>query len=324
MTHPLNARLRTLTFIALALAPAIDAQTKARPSSQAIVLKTSPSKAEVAAALEQVKTTVLPRCWSSKCDKKESQRKKYLKKWQAVVSDHYVVFTNGPTASCKKYGVTLETLYERMQKELPFDDPDNLLVAYIFKDKNDYYRFSTNLSGFSYKGARATAGHATSQFYATYYSSPRDKVVYHEAAHEIVGACLKVKGVGSWFQEGMAVYFEKKMTNGRLETCRSEIKRGKYYSLEEMFALNSLLSDPKGNGRRSYNHAGALINFMMHTKEKPVAGKFEKFLQAARTQGHGYMRGAKISTRLIRDVYGLSLQEFEQLWLKHLGIKPRS
>lgn len=41
-------------------------------------------------------------------------------------------------------------------------------------------------------------------FYATYYSSPRDEVVFHEASHEIVGACLKVGGVGSWFQEGMA------------------------------------------------------------------------------------------------------------------------
>lgn len=158
-------------------------------------------------------------------------------------------------------------------------------------------------------------------FYATYYSSPRDEVVFHEASHEIVGACLKVGGVGSWFQEGMAVYFENKMTNGTVEgDIKSDIKRGNWYPLDEFFAITSLLGDPKGNGHRNYEHAGALLDFMINTKLPPVAGKFGDFLSAAR-KGYGYERGAGISARLIKTAYGLSVEEFEAVWLRHLKLK---
>ncbi|MFK7740078.1 MAG: hypothetical protein AB8H80_07110 [Planctomycetota bacterium] len=311
------------TTLAILAAPcaSIAAQGDNVPGARHIRLAPKPDKQQIAAALDHVKTTILPHCWDAKCSDSESRRRKYLKKWQAVVSDHYVVFTNGPTSTCKKYAVTLESLYDKMQKQLPFEDPDHLLVAYIFKDKDSYFRYASNVTGYSEKGARATAGHATSEFYATYFTSPRSAVVYHEAAHEIVGACLKVRGVGSWFQEGMAVYFEKKMVNQKLEGCRGEIKRGDSYPLGEFFAIQTLLSDPNGHGRRNYSHAGALLNFMIETKVAPIAGNFDKFLHAARTYGHGYARGKDVSAKLIQKVYGLTVAEFEQAWRKHLKIR---
>lgn len=299
----------------------VAAQGSDAPGVRHVVVRPDPNAEQLEEALEQVKATILPMSWDRKCDRDEARRRKYLKKWQTVVSEHYIVFTNGPKSSCKKYAVTLEKLYDAIQKELPFEDPDHLLVAYIFKDKDDYYRFTVGVTGWSEQAARATAGHALPTYYATYYESPRAPTVYHEAAHEVVGACLKVNGVGSWFQEGLAVYFEKKMTNGRLGTCRSDVKRGDYYSLTELFELRSLLSDPKGNGRRSYKHAGDLLDFLMNTKQAPVAGKFGELLKAARAQGYGRARGPAVSARLVQQVYGLSVDELEGVWLKHLRIR---
>ena len=221
--HAVRALLAAATVLPLpaqvGVTPSVDSTARRQ-----IVVQAKPSKQDVANALAQVKESILPRCWDEKCNKSDSRRTKYLKKWQAVVSKHYIVFTNGPTSSSKKYGVTLEKLYSFIKKELPFEDPKHLLVAYIFKDNEDYYRFSTAITGMS--NPRATAGHALPSYYATYYESPRAPTVYHEAAHEIVGACLQINGVGSWWQEGMAVYFEKKMTNQRLGSSRSDFKRG--------------------------------------------------------------------------------------------------
>ncbi len=281
------------------------------------------TKAQVAERLEKCKGSLLPQVWPAKCDKDAEYRRQYLSKWQAVTSDHYLVFTDGPTASCRKYAVTLEELYRTIQQQIPFADLDHPLVAYIFADREDYYRFAEKITGYSAAGARATAGHATSLYYATYYTSPRSAVVYHEAAHQIVGACLRVPGVGSWFQEGIAVYFEKKMTNERPQgNAKNDIRHGDWYPLAEFFAIPVLLSDPAGHGRRNYDHAGALLEFMIDTKLAPVAGRFEEFLAAAR-EGRGFGRGKDTSIELIRKAYGLELAEFETLWLEHLGARTR-
>lgn len=299
--------------------PATTAASEPSPASASTARKLT--KEEVKERLEAVRRDVLPEAWPPKCDKDEQARKHYLAEWHAVVSAHYIVFTNGPQASCQKYTVTLEELYSTIQKKLPFADLDRLLVAYIFKDKEDYFRFSVAVSGYSEAGARQTAGHANARYYATYYESPRSSIVYHEAAHQVVMACLKVQGVGSWFQEGMAVYFQKQMTNlDPRGSAKNDIRQGKYYTLPDFFAIPTLLADPNKLGLRNYEHAGALLEFMMDSKLEPVAGRFEEFLAAAR-RGHGFRRGPDVSEELIQDVYGLSLEQFEALWKQHLGIK---
>jgi len=275
--------------------------------------------AQIAQRLEQVKQELLPKVASDKVLHSEEERKKYFAKWQAVTSEHYLLFTNGPTDSCKKYAVTLEEQYARVKKELPFDDLDHLLTCYIFADAEDYYRFSVAISGFTEQGARGTAGHANGQYYVTYYTSPTSSVVFHESTHQIVHACLKVPGVGSWFQEGTAVYFQKKAGNEKpAGEIKNDLKRGDCYPLEKLFAIEVLLSDP--NGLRNYRQAGALLDFLINTKLEPVAGKFKEFLAAAR-QGRGFGRGAEVSAKLIKDVYGLTVPELEALWRKHVGLK---
>ena len=275
--------------------------------------------AQVAEQLAKVKTGLLPRLMTEKTGRSDELRKKWLDAWRAIPSPHYLVFTNGPV-TCKRYAETLERLYAFVKQELPFDDLDHLLTAFIFADPEEYYRFAVVVTGYSDQGARATAGHATGAYYATYYESPTAKVVFHEATHQIVMACLKVPGVGSWFQEGLAVYFEDKTAGEKpAGAVKSDVKRGDCYPLAEFFAIPVLLSDPKGNGHRNYQHAGALLDFMINTKVAPVAGRFGEFLAAAR-KGHGFGRGADVAAQLIKAVYGLTVPEFEDAWKKHLGL----
>lgn len=283
------------------------------------VPKTS-TPAQIAEQLEHVKRTLLPKVWGDKISASQQEQKKYLAKWQAVTSAHYILFTNGPTATCKKYAVTLEELYAFVKKELPFTDVNHLLTCYIFASPEEYYRFCEVAAGWSMDEAKETAGHATAAYYACYYDSPRSPVVFHEATHQIIGACHKISGVGSWFQEGLAVYFEKKITGEKpAGTIKSDLKRKDYYPLTEFFAIDSLLTDPKGNGLRSYDHAGALIDFMINTDLPPVSGKFKALLDAAR-QGRGFAEGPEVSAKLVKQVYGLTVPELEALWRQHAGV----
>jgi hypothetical protein len=321
LLHLVSTRL----VLPLALATAVVAQdptedpttTTGRDRTTASGRQLTPD--QIAEQLEQVKSSILPKVMSDKVAGSEPARKKWLAEWRAIPSPHYLVFSNGPV-TCKKYAETLERLYAYVKKELPFQDVDHLLTAFIFADSEEYYRFAIQITGYSEQSARATAGHATAAYYATYYESPTAPAVFHEATHQIVSACLKVPGVGSWFQEGVAVYFEKKTSGDKLGgAMKSDVKRGDYYPLTEFFDIPVLLSDKKGNGHRNYEHAGALIDFMINTKVEPVAGRFGEFLAAAR-RGRGFGRGKDVSSELIKVVYGLTVPEFELAWKKHLGL----
>lgn len=312
-----SPRLLTALFLTCAAA----AQTEAPPAPPPAGPGRALTPEQVAERLATFKTGLLPQVMPPKIANDEQARAKYLAKWQAVMSEHYLLFTNGPTTTCRKYAVSLERLYEYVQKELPFEDVDHLLPCYIFATREEYFAFCVQIVGWSPEAARATAGHATAAYYATYYESPTAPVVFHEATHQIVGACLKVSGVGSWFQEGLAVYFEKKTSGEKpAGTIKNDLKRGDCYPLTEFFAIPVLLSDPKGNGSRNYAHAGALLDFLINTKLPPVAGRFPKFLEAARA-GRGFGRGAEVSARLVKDVYGLTVPELEALWRQHVGVK---
>ena len=317
--------LRSLPFVLCALVPPCLGQepTEAGSDKPSAAASRKLTREQVHERLEKVKESIVPKVWSDKVDKDPIKQFKYLKKWHAVTSDHYIIYTNGPKASCQKYAKTLEENYRTIQTALPFDDLNHLMVAYIFATPEEYYRFAVEVTGYSEQAARGTAGHAKGAYYATYYQSPRAAVVYHEAAHQIVHACLKVPGVGSWFQEGTAVYFESVAVNKRPDgSAKPDIRRGNYYPVKDLIGINTLLSDPNGNGRRNYVHAGSLVNFMINTRLEPVAGKFDQFLAAAR-RGRGFARGPEVSEKLIKDVYGITVEEFEALWFRHLGVTPK-
>ena len=268
-------------------------------------------KKELADRLEQFKQDIASQVVSERIRKRGAKRvAKWMKGFHIIQSKHYLVFTNGPKTTVKRFSKSLEQLYDYVKKAWPFEDIDTHLNAYIFKMDTEYFEFCVKIAGWSLASAKATAGHASAKYYATYYQSPKSNVVMHEATHQIVNACIKVDGVGSWFQEGLAVYIEKKILGSKVSgNMRADLRNGNFYSMRDFVAIETLLSDPKGHGSRNYAHAGAIIEFMMESKDERMKGKFPAFLDAARKQ---YGRGAKYSEDLIRKVYGMSLEEFQQ------------
>ena len=299
------------------LVASLSGQTESRAKKKG-PRKLSPD--EVAQKLEKTKREVFEKMVSDRLEKKGKRRvKKWLDGFTTVQSEHYLVYTNGPKTTVKKFAKSLEKLYAFVKKEWPFEDVDHLLTAYIFNQAEEYYDFCEKIVGWSRRSAEATAGHANGSYYAAYYMSPKSDVVMHEATHQIVHACLGVYGVGSWFQEGMAVYIEEKIGNRKPSSAmRSAFRTGQFYRLRDFVQIPSLISNRNGNGSRNYEHAGALIDFLNNSKLPPVKGKFREFLAAAKKfQG----RSRRSSERLIKKVYGLSLDELEAVWMKHHRVK---
>ena len=277
------------------------------------------SKTDLEARLEEVKRDVLDKMLSEKMRKEPELARQWLGKFQTVQSTHYLLFTNGPQNTCKKFAASLEKLYEFVKREFPFVDTDHKLECFVFKTKEDYVTFCVSIAGWSEEQAFKTAGHANARYYATYYQSPTADTVMHEATHQVVGACLHIGGVGSWFQEGMAVYIERKIGNTDPAVgVKNDLRSGNYLPLEKFCDLESLLFAAKpGEEGRNYQHAGALIDFLANTRLAPVAGRFGDFLAGAKE----CKRSLDGTKALVKTVYGLTLPELEELWKKHLDAK---
>lgn len=305
---------------ALLLSCVLTAQTAVQPAPTPAESREL-TKEQVAERLDQFLESVAMKMMpDSIADADAGRQRQWLRKFQAITSEHYIVFTNGPTATCRKFARELEKLYDAVKAQWPFDDIDRLLVCYIFKDKSEYTSFCVKFTGWTEEQAERTAGHANGAYYATYYQSPSADTVRHEATHQIVHACLKIPGVGSWFQEGTATYIEKLTGNedaGRY--MRMRFKNDDYYPLAEFVELESLLFDPAKRGSRNYEQAAALIDFLCNTRQEQIAGKFDDFLAKARESRFG--RSKEAAVKLFQEVYGLSLEEVEELWKKEHGVK---
>ena len=319
-------KLRAVTVMAVAAAVAFAFATPAQRTGKRGTAKGSAeaerhvlTKDELKSRLADFKQDILEEMFSKKMVKEPLLARKWLAKFQVIQSDHYLLFTDGPRHTCKKFAVSLEKLYEFVRSEFPFDDIDAKLECLIFKTKEEYVTFCVRLVGWEKGKAEMTAGHATSKYYATYYQSPTADTVMHEATHQIVGACLGIVGVGSWFQEGMAVYIERKIGNTKPSSgMKSDLRSGNYVPLSVFCGLKSVLFSSKpSQARRGYRHAGALIDFLANTRLEPVAGRFDQFLAGAKVIG----RSLAASEALVREVYGLSLDELEGLWKKHLKVR---
>ena len=241
--------------------------------------------------------------------------KRYLRGYRVILSDHFVIFTNGPRTTLR-FRDTLEKLYDFVKKYYPYADESRPLKCYIFKSHDEYFAYSEKIRGF--RGARATAGHATAEYYATFYQSPTADVVIHEATHLIVNAVCRVNGGGSWFQEGTAVFMERHFAG--LDPSagqRSHIRYGRYYPLRQLAALPVLAADGR-NAARNYAQAGSLMDFMVRG---PHREKFKDYMDYLRK--HPMTHGAAGAEKSIREVYGMSLEEFDAAWMEHVGYKPK-
>jgi hypothetical protein len=241
------------------------------------------------------------------------------KKVDVVQSKHYLVLTD--SGAGKKFGKILdEDIYKGFFKFYGLDAPKEHrpLPVYLFNTREAYIEFLVRVVGMTGAQAESTGGIAFRDYYATSYTSPRDPTHFHECAHQIMGNLLHLDGGGSWYQEGVATYYEDevKRFNREAET-RMLITTRQSVPLRELFAAQSMLfsagEDTKGGGGAGgmYGEAASVILFLREGKRKK---QFHEFLFAMGTIARSDLDETE---RVLQDVYGISIDELDAEWRKY-------
>ncbi len=240
-----------------------------------------------------------------------------------VRSKHYIILSTASGAD--RMAKAIEEIYRAFQKTFPFEEPEgeSLLPIYLLKDHGQYTTWSMRSTGWTREAAAASAGHAYRDYFATYFTGGANATMYHEAAHQLVGNRLHLNGGGSWFQEGMAVYFEDKWKNSKRlsSVAGGMIKSDRYTPFRELFEVKSLLhsggDDTRGSiaGQR-YTQSGTIIHFLAEGSLKDNFGKMLDELRQyrpAQTTGTAGKPEAMWDT-IFRKAYGLNIEQVEELW----------
>lgn len=267
--------------------------------------------------------------WSP--ERVEVTTKKYflaeeLEDIEVVRSKHYIIFSTAPGAD--RMAKAMEEIYKAFEKTFPFEEPagDPLLPVFLLKDHGQYTEWSMRSTGWTREEAARSAGHASRDYFATYYTGGADATMYHEAGHQLVGNRLMLRGGGSWFQEGMAVYFEDKWKKSkRLSSVASGmIKSDRYTKFRELFDVQSLLHSEGDSKRGSiagqrYTQSGTIIAFLA---EGRLEKSFGKMLDELRGYRRAEASGDTITDEhmwdtIFRKAYGLDIDGVEALWKEH-------
>lgn len=218
-------------------------------------------------------------------------------------SDHYILFTTSAANTKKFVARDMETIYESFRETFPFEEPEGLplMPVYLLRDHDEYARWSMKPTGWDYETAARSAGHAGSGYYATYYTgkATTDSTVWHEAGHQLVHERLRIHGGGSWFQEGMAVYFEDTWTKS--QRLKSGMNSPAYTPFRELFEVPSLLHSAGDSSKGSiagqrYRQAGTIIYFLA---EGPWKERFGAFLEKVKN----YRKGGQGRTKVARSMW---------------------
>ncbi|MHC4846353.1 MAG: hypothetical protein ACYTCU_09345, partial [Planctomycetota bacterium] len=193
------------------------------------------------------------------------------KKVDVVKSKHYLVLTDGGAG--KKFGKILDNeIYRGFFKFYDLDMPKahRPLFVYLFNTREAYIDFLIRHLGFAKDQAEKTGGIAYRDYYATSYTSPRDPTHFHECAHQIMSNLLGLGGGGSWYQEGVATYYEDEVKHFNREAeTRMLITTKQAVPLRDLLTARSMLfsagENIKGGGGAGgmYGQAASVILLMM-------------------------------------------------------------
>lgn len=242
-------------------------------------------------------------------------------KIDVVKSKRYLIFTD--SGAGKKFGKILDKdIYEGFRDEFEFEEPENArrMPVYLFNTRERYVTFLMNNLGMSEAQAKATGGIQYMDFYATWYSSPRDPTHFHECAHQIMSNILKLGGGGSWFQEGVAEYYEDKISkfNREAET-RNAIRSDQTVSWQELLSAPSMLfsagENLKGGGGAAGNY-GQAASVIMFFKDGPRKKQFQEFLHAMGRVPRSDMQAIEAT---FQELFGVGIDELEAEWREYFA-----
>jgi hypothetical protein len=244
-------------------------------------------------------------------DFRRNLSKKAWVKNAVLRTEHYVILTNA--SGGKKFAEQMEENYDQIGKlfTLPPGKGCRLMPVFLFKTPDHYYAFCTK-RGMTPEAAKRSKGHASSDYYATWYESPTDPTHIHEQTHQLFANRLFLTGGGSWLQEGVAEYVETSRNDRNV--IASQVAKGKHLALPEFFQRKSLLwsssEDRKEGGSEAsdlYTQAGLFIEFLRDSKWGKE--RFPRFLQAM-----GRTPRSKLDKlrAVFQEVYGAEIEAVDR------------
>ena len=247
-------------------------------------------------------------------DTPEPTHKKYEKPLRTA---HYLILTN--SSGGKAFAEKMEECYTAIRKVFPFEELPSfrLMPVFLFRTPDEYFDFMVKVTGATLDQARQSKGHAFRDYYATWYEAPNDPVHIHEATHQIFANRLRLRGGGSWFQEGVAEYMSSR-DNERNAAARA-VKNGKHTPLKEFMATRSLLfsakkEDVSGDSAagKQYEQAALLIEFLRESKDHKA-----RFLEFVHAVGAVRRNDVAAIEAALRKLYETDIAGLEQQWIEY-------
>lgn len=229
-----------------------------------------------------------------------------------IRTEHYIIMTNASAGTL--FARKMEEAYARIQQVFPFPDVEGmrLLPVFLFRSSSQYVEYCMNALGWSREDSAATKGHASRDYYATYYDAPGDPVHIHEATHQVFQNRLRLWGGGSWFQEGVAEYVSSSH-NERKGFARRAARDGKYIPFRQMVQIGSLIKNGHLGAGASYLQAASVIELLRDGLDKK-GDLFPLFLEEMGSAPAG--NPVKIEG-VFQSVYGLSTEDLEKEWVRY-------
>jgi len=220
---------------------------------------------------------------------------------------HYIVFTNAINGAL--FGKKMEENWSRIRATFPFEEKEarRLLPVFVFKNKVQYDAFSK----FMDSGMEGVSkGHASKDYYATWYESPNDPIHIHEATHQLFFKRLRLHG-DSWFAEGVAEYMSSSRSSRNV--LANLVADGRAVPLRDFMKIPTLITHGDGSGTgpsaasEHYSQAALLIEFLRDSKT--MKAKFPAFLDRL-----GRMQGEPLSAvdAALKETLEMSIDELDK------------
>ncbi len=232
-------------------------------------------------------------------------------------TEHYIILTN--SSGGNNFSKAMEENYTKIKAVFAFEEMpgERLMPVFLFRNPEEYYGFFAQQFKTTIEQARKSKGVASGDFYATWYEAPGDPVHIHEGTHQVFGNRLRLRGGGSWFQEGVAEYMSS--VDNERSTAARNVKKSRQKPLAEFVKIPSLLFSPKGESKTGeddassqYELASFLIEFVRESKFSKE--HFVDWIHAVGAVPRNDVAAVEAATK---KTLGVDLAGFEKEWVEY-------
>ena len=202
-----------------------------------------------------------------------------------VKSAHYLVKTNAGKRVGDRAALAMERLYYTYKERFGIAGRPSRLEVYIFRTQSEFLNYSWKEGVFISRGVLGYYRFSGGKEIVTFYNEGEFNtfaVLFHEGTHQFVDLVCSKPPI--WVNEGLAVYFENSVFEGRqlvtniprsrLIQLQGVIKSGDFIPLDQLIA-----TEPWAFGSLHYAEAWSLIYFFVNADEGRYAKRFDYYFK---------------------------------------------